>query len=276
MSPARSKLLASVFASSLLALNSAFGSAVVVGFNSSSLAANDDGSTGLLNIGFTANFFGTNYTQLYANNNGNVTFDDALSTFTPFNLLSTSRVIIAPFFADVDTSGVGSDLLRYGTGTFDGQNAFGVTWAGVGVGYYLESVDKLNKFQVLLVDRSGTGAGNFDIVFNYDQIQWETGDASSGVNGLGGNSARAGFSNGTTTSYELAGSAVNGAFLDSNGTTGLIYNSINSNVAGRYVFEVRNGVITNPPGTGVPDSGSTLALLGMVLGAIAIIRRRIG
>ena len=48
--------------------------AVVGGFNSSTLAANDDGSTGLVDIGFTVNFFGSNYNQLYVNNNGNVTF----------------------------------------------------------------------------------------------------------------------------------------------------------------------------------------------------------
>src|SRR4051794_25827405 len=73
------------------------------GYNANTLPANDDGSTGAVNIGFTLNFFGTNYSNLYVNNNGNVTFDEALSTFTPFDLLSTSRPIIAAFFGDVDT-----------------------------------------------------------------------------------------------------------------------------------------------------------------------------
>ena len=54
--------------------------------------------------------------------------------------------------------------------------------AGPGVGYFGSHADKLNKFQLILVDRSAdTGtAGDFDILFKYDTIQWETGDASTG------------------------------------------------------------------------------------------------
>ena len=86
-----------------------------------------------------------------------------------------------------------------------------------GVGYFSNQADKLNNFQIILVDRSDTGAGNFDIYFNYTRIRWETGSASGGYAGLGGSSARAGYSEGTGeagTSYEMAGSAVNGALLD--------------------------------------------------------------
>ena len=217
-------------------------------FAANALPRNDDGSTDLVDLGFNANFFGTTYNQLYVNNNGNVTFDNLLDTFTPFNLTSTNRVIIAPFFADVDTRGAGSQPTRYGQ-TFgasmvNGRPAFGANY--INVGYYAAKDNKLNSFQVVLIDRADTGAGNFDIELNYDKIQWETGDASGGNNGLGGNSARAGFSNGSGnlgTSFELPGSAVNGAFLDSNRSTGLIYNSLNSNVPGRYVFQVRSGQV---------------------------------
>ena len=65
-------------------------------------------------------------------------------------------------------------------------------------------------------------AGNFDIYFNYDRIEWEAGDASGGSNGLGGISARAGYSNGSGSALELTGSGVAGSFLDSNTTGGLI------------------------------------------------------
>ncbi len=219
-------------------------SAILPGFNSHSLSGNDDGSTGAVSLGFTVNFFGQNYTSLFINNNGNVTFDAPLSTFTPFSLTSTGRVIIAPFFADVDTR-VGN-VVTYGTGTVDGHLAFGVTWPGVG--YFSEQTNKLNTFQVVLVDRSDTGPGNVDIEFNYGQIQWETGQASGGVNGLGGSSARVGFSNGTGqpgTFFELPGSGVNGAFLDSNPQTGLIH-------LPPQVFEIRSGA---------PDQHTTAAFL---------------
>jgi hypothetical protein len=213
---------------------------ILPGFDAHTLAANDDNSTAAVPIGFTLNFFGNNYSSLFVNNNGNVTFDSALGEFTPFDLTSTNHVIIAPFFGDVDTS-VGNTL-TYGTGTVDGHAAFGVTWPDVG--YFDSHTNKLNAFQLVLIDRSDTGAGNFDIEFNYGQIQWETGDASGGVNGLGGSSARAGFSNGTGhpgTFLELPGSGVNGAFLDSNSQTGLIHNSVDSAEPGQYVFTIRAG-----------------------------------
>lgn len=254
--------------------HSASAAAVVSGFNSSILPANDDGYTDLVPLPFSINFFGTTYSGTYVNNNGNLTFTGQLGTYTPFNLYTTGTPIIAPFFGDVDTRGAGSALTKYGDGTFDGHTAFGATWDGVGVGYYASHDDKLNKFQTLLVDRSDTGVGNFDIYFNYDQIQWETGDASDGTGGLGGSSARAGYSSGVAAnSYEIPGSAVNGAFLDSNLATGLIHGG-NTGVAGRYVFLVRNGTVEVPPIAGVPESGSTSALLGIALLVLVGLRRR--
>jgi len=252
-----------------------FGGAIVSGFNTTSDGRNDDGTYtapggctnagnggtcagSLVPVGFNLNFFGVNFNSLYINTNGNVTLDNPLSTFTPFGLTATASQIIAPFFADVDTRPAASGVVTFGTGTFGGFSAFGVNW--IDVGYFNQHTDLLNSFQLLLVDRSDTGAGNFDIVFNYDNVQWETGDASGGVAGLGGNSARAGFSNGTGapgTSFELLGSAINGALINT-GADALITHDLNSNVLGRYIFEARNGTIN----TGTPEPG-TLGLLGI-------------
>lgn len=221
------------------------------------LPRNDDGSSGQISLvnpgGFSApiNFFGPSYSSLYVNNNGNITFNGPLSTFTPFGLTGNTNVpIIAPFFADVWTFG-SSGLTKYGFGTVDGHHAFSATWDHVNS--YADSSSNgtnfgsiQNYFQVLLIERSDTGTGNFDIEFNYNQIQWETGSASGGVNGLGGSSARAGYSNGSGTAntfFELQGSGVNGAFLDSN-TNGLIHRTASSdNVLGRYAFNVRSGFV---------------------------------
>jgi len=233
--------------------------AIRAGFNASSLAANDDSSTGLTSLGFSApvNFFGTIASSAYLNNNGNMTFTSPLRAYTPFNLPGATGIpIIAAFFADVDTRGAGSDLLRYGTGTVGGRDAFGMTWDGVGVGYYAGHVDRLNQFQLILTERFDTGVGNFDIEFNYDQIQWETGDASGGSGGLGGSSARIGYSGGSGvpgTFAQLPGSGVNGAFLDGGpAATELITNSLGVSIDrtteldGRYVFQVREGIVVNP------------------------------
>lgn len=215
------------------------------GFSSNLLDRNDDLSTDLVPTGFQANFFGSTYDSLYVNNNGNVTFDGPQSTYTPYGLTSTNRVIIAPFFADVDTRNTASGVTTYGIDNVNGHTAFGVNWFNVG--YYAYNVDKLNTFQLVLIDRSDVSPGDFDIEFNYDQIQWETGDVSGGSGGLGGYSAHVGYSNGTGVAgsyFELAGSGVPGSFLDWNSSSGLIYNSQNSTVLGRYVFQVRNGLPT--------------------------------
>jgi hypothetical protein len=241
--------------------------AIRPGFDSNTFGRNDDGSTGLVSIGFDANFYGFTSDDLYVNNNGNVTFDSALRSYTPFDLTSTGRQIIAPFFADVDTRGPGQPV-TYGAGTVNGRNAFGVNW--VDVGYFSQSAP-LNSFQLVLVDRSDTGEGNFDFEFNYDEILWETGNASGGRGGLGGNSARVGYSNGTGdpgTFFELPGSAVNGAFLDG-GSLALIDSSLNSNVLGRYRFSVRDGVVED-----VPEPASILGLLTAgALGAASLKRK---
>ena len=48
----------------------------LAGCGTNTLAANDDElHARRCSIGFNANFFGTTYSQLFVNNNGNVTFD---------------------------------------------------------------------------------------------------------------------------------------------------------------------------------------------------------
>ena len=246
--------LLSLAAASALFVSTAHAGAVRSGFDANTLARNDDGSTGWTALPFTGDYYGVSFSGMYINNNGNVTLDSRLSTYTPFSLLTTGRQIIAPFFADVDTRTGGSPV-THGSGTADGYNAYAANWVDVDCyNSYSSTPVSYNSFQVVFIDRSDTGPGNFDFEFNYDQIGWEAGMASgSGVTCTGGYPARVGYSNGTDVNFELPGSGVTGYFLDTNATTGLIYNSLNSETDGRYLFQVREGEVQPPCTDGDAD-----------------------
>ncbi len=230
------------------------------------LAGNDDQYSPEIALPFGIDFYGQSFDRLWVNNNGNVTFDGPLATYTPFGLSGTGARIIAPFFADVDTRAGQSVTYGWGDTTYEGHRAFCANW--INVGYYAQHTDKTNSFQLLIVEREDTGVpGDFDIVFNYERVAWETGDASGGAGGLGGDSARAGFSNGSGqegTSYELAGSGVNGGLLDSNARTGLSRYMTASNlnnttqvIPGRHVFPVRSGGAPRTGYVALGDAGQS-------------------
>ncbi|KAB1072675.1 VCBS domain-containing protein [Methylobacterium planeticum] len=224
------------------------------GFGEAVLPANDDGSTGAIDIRdmFGAqglNIFDRSYTALYVNNNGNITFDGPLGAFRPSSIggASTSP-IIAPFWADVDTSPGAPDSATPGghsKGTnlvhIDKDPANGVltvTWDDVG--YFASHTDKLNAFQLQLID---LGHGNFDIVYRYEAVNWTLGDYSNGLH------ARAGYSaGGETGSYELPQSGSSAAMLALPATPG------NTGLPGLYVFEVRNGQVG--PGGNLQGTGT--------------------
>ena len=208
------------------------GSPIRPGFDQQFLDRNDDGSTPLVPLNFTINFLNTSASGLYVNNNGNVTFDKQLSTYSPVGLAAAGVKIIAPFWADVDTRNPPSDVVKYGTNVVNGRSAFGVDW--VNVGYYAYHADELLSCQMVIIDRSDTAPGNFDLEFNYDRAEWQWGDVSPN------DPPRAGFSDGIMN-YELSGSGVNGAFMDTNTVSGLVYHSLKTPVLGRYIFLFRNG-----------------------------------
>jgi hypothetical protein len=252
-----------------------FASAVVPFTLTGALPAEDDISSNAVPLGIDGaagiNFFGQSFTSVYVNDNGNVSFQLPLSQFSPSGFATgVGLPIIAPFLADVDIS-TGTGAITYGNATYNGRTAFVADW--LNVGHFDSSIDKLNSFQLILTDRSDTGAGNFDMEFNYNQIKWETGDASGGVDGHGGESASAGYSNGLSGAnnafYQLPGSLINGALLDG-GPDSLAANSLNSTTPGRYDFEVRNGQLV----ASTPEPMS-VGLFGVAFIVLAIRKKRV-
>lgn len=224
-----------------------FGQAIRPISVSEALIRVDDSGSEMAALGFQINFNGINYNNVWVNNNGNLTFSDALATYTPYTIQQNSTPMFAAFFADVDTRNYG-DVTRYGTGTLqiapgNTRNIFCVNWINVGC-YGVSNSAIVNSFQMIIIDRSDIAPGDFDLEYNYDKITWEAGTASGGnTSGLGGSTtASMGWSNGTNTYYSHPGSLTAGAFLDA-GPRSLINNRLNSNVNGRYLFSVRNGIV---------------------------------
>lgn len=247
-------------ATALVAMAAPTQAATVAGFDGNTVPACDDCFVGPAALGFSANFYGTTYANTFVSNNGYVTFGSGQGSFTPEGLGAgyAGLPIIAAFFTDLDTrSAPAGTSVTYGTGTFGGRNAFGVNYDRVG--QFAQNYSALNTFQILLVDRGDTGTGNFDIVFNYDDIQFGR-NASAGYNaGQPGNPAG--------TYYELPGSLSGEAFT--NGGANSLVNNSNVGVDGRYVFSVRGGMVT----PGVPEPG-TWALLILGFGSIGAAMRR--
>ncbi|KAF0100619.1 MAG: cadherin domain/calx-beta domain protein [Rhodospirillaceae bacterium] len=219
------------------------------GFGEFSLPANDDGSTGFIDLtpifGTQGiNFFGRYYTGFYLNNNGSVTFNAASSSFTPSSITgSTSNPIIAAYWADIDTRGgavaptpggtsTGSNLLWYDLDAV--SKTFTATWDDVG--YYSGQTNKLNAFQLSI--QQINAQGDFDITFRYENVDWTTGNASGGSNGLGGTPARAGYSAGNGVEYYELPQSGNEAYLLA------LESASNVGTPGTFVFSVRNGMPT--------------------------------
>lgn len=167
------------------------------GFGELAMSPNDDGSSGLLNLPFTLDFFGQQFNNFFVNNNGNITFRNRLSSFTPNPFPVSGQPMIAPYWADVDTrNGFGNSWNNVYVAA-PNESTVVVTWHNVG--YYSNRNDKLNNFQLVLQKTANNGS--FSAEFLYDRLEWTTGGASGGSNGFGGVPAQAGYDAGDNVNF---------------------------------------------------------------------------
>ncbi len=199
---------------------------------------NDDGFSGPINLGFTLNFFGTNYTQFFINNNGNISFNSGISAFIPTGLIGAAAPVISPFFSDVDTRSPLSGVVHLRT---DILNQDIITWDSVG--RFGSRGDLLNSFQ-LIVRGPGyaTPIGEGTIGFFYKDMPWITTDTST--------TAAVGFGNGAGSFEALEGSNTE---------------TINAAVANHYLWFDQN--LAPIPVTPIPEPETYLM---MVMGLAAL------
>lgn len=156
----------------------------------------DDGSSGLIPLGFNFCYYGTTYTSCYINNNGNISFGSSYPAFSSNSFPDPNFVMIAPFWGDVDTQNPMSGLVYFK------QTATSMIIKWNNVGYYSSMSDKLNDFQLIITNGLDTLApGGNNVSFCYGDMQWTTGAASMGINGFGGIPATVGINKGDSTNY---------------------------------------------------------------------------
>ena len=158
---------------------------------------NDDGSIGPIALGFTFTLFGSSYTSVYINTNGNLSFTAPVSQFSATGF-PIATPMVAAFWADVDTRPASSGSIWYKVY----PNRMVVTWNRVG--YFSQATDKKNTFQIVIRANSAAVLTD-DVTFAYGDMQWTTGSASGGTNGFGGSLATVGVNRGTNNDFIQTG-----------------------------------------------------------------------
>ncbi len=206
---------------------------------------NDDGFSGPISLGFTLNFFGTDYSSFFINNNGNISFGAGISAFVPTGLTGATAPVISPYFSDVDTRGPLSGVVHFRN---DIANEIIVTWDNVG--RYNGRDDLLNSFQLVVRGAAyQIPNGEGTIGFFYRDMPWITTDTST--------TAAVGFGNGAGGFEALAGSNTS---------------TINGVVANHFIWFDQNlvAVPVNP----VPEPETYAMMLLGLAGLGAYTRRR--
>ncbi|MEL7099718.1 MAG: Hint domain-containing protein [Pseudomonadota bacterium] len=119
-------------------------------------------------------FFGENYTEVWVNSNGLLTFEGPNTSYQPEGLSGLDQPAIAPFWSDVDID-KGGDIY-WDVDPDSGKIV--ITWHDV-AGYNAGAAT--NTFQVVL---SNEGDDKFNVEFNYEDIGWADGGFGAATAGL--------------------------------------------------------------------------------------------
>jgi hypothetical protein len=130
------------------------------------LAFTDDSVVADIPLGFTFNFYGTNYSTINFSTNALMQFGGIADDFVNVNLTTTSpsqdRPSIAPFWDDLQTFGGGTDAVYYQTVGTPGHRQFIAEWHQVG--RYISPT--AGTFEAVLSEGSNA------IQFNYQNLDF--------------------------------------------------------------------------------------------------------
>jgi len=234
------------------------------------MARNDDSSSVLIGLGFTFQFYGTNYTSCYINNNGNITFGAPYGDYTPSGFPSAAiPPMIAPFWADVDTRPAATGRVWYKIIDSNNGGALDtlvVVWDNVG--YYNQHADLLNTFELTISNFTNpVMQPGSNVCFEYDNMCWTTGD----IEGTGGftdppspttGNATVGINRGSGGDYFQIGrfgennSTYDGPFGTADGVSFLDQK--------RFCFNTQTGNVP-PVATNIPAANTYTVAAGQVL-----------
>ncbi|NVO28428.1 hypothetical protein HJ526_13420 [Donghicola sp. C2-DW-16] len=161
---------------------------------------------------------------LYVNSNGSITFGEGFDAPDPYTLNEATPAIIAAFWTDIVTGpeGITKEIdVEAGTVTFEWRHV--TSYSGS-----LEDDAPENTFSITLVDQ---GDGDFDIIFDYSEINWTYEDISGAAS-----AAVAGFAS-SATWYETVYSASLTALSSLDSDTG------NTGTTGVYTYQFRDGYL---------------------------------
>ena len=126
-------------------------------------------------------------------------------TYTANGFPDANFIMVAPFWADVDTRGEDGEGLNGGEVVYKvTDHALYVNW--VDVGYFSMQTDLHNAFQMILTDGTDPAipAGS-NVSFCYQDMQWTTGMASGGSGGFDGTPATVGVNRGNGVDHAQIG-----------------------------------------------------------------------
>ncbi|MEI6489213.1 MAG: nidogen-like domain-containing protein [Bacteroidota bacterium] len=151
-----------------------------------------DDASATISIPFSFNFYGTNYSSVFINSNGTISFNNSYVTFISTPFPSTNYKVITPFWADIYTMNSGSGLIYYKVT----PTHIIVKWDHVYP--YGNNSGLNNTFQVVLTD--GTDpilpAGK-NVGYCYGDMQWTS------ASGTGGVAATAGVNKDSTHYFQI-------------------------------------------------------------------------